>query len=943
MKITGKIYVSAMMMLIGLAAYADTIATEEIEILEAEVDGRTWRYYVVTNDIDTASATSVSAGNVGNWVGGSGTTLSFGSSRTYRPSSYAIITGVIPADGDINVPTWLPAQNGNSTTNYVVSGISDCAFKDCSGLAMISMHDAVIAIGDKVFENCTSLTNVSINANNVAMGRKVFCGCNALEHILLPNSLLSRFGNKLINNYDELRTYHYWSSAASPKRIRYIDGSFFTDELTEPMNIGLFDIVNPEMSLESNEQGRRISVELKETEIDGKIWRYYAREADNTSTGMWTGGSGTAATSVEQMTFDGAVILGISPTSGAVTIPDAIDGYAVVGIGDNAFNGCVEMISITLPDSITYMGDGVFYGCDNLNSIRLPEQFAKKIPQICPCYSYDYYSYAGAPSGMFLTISYSGLHNWSDDIDQNGLEIYQVVPLVEPNKDNFTVVLTSEGQDIVSIAINGEKHIATMLGKYNILGSWGGKVEPSYKGMLYGGISESDTSWGSQITSVAIGENVSIIGHSFFDDFPCLEEVIIPNAVEHIVPKCSTNHIDRSQLFRYYFTHRRGWSDLEFDRYYGDISKVSLSELGEDDQDWLRNLIYTLSKSAFENCNKLKKLTIPQCICSTNINDVFLTGKKTVTEVTIADGVTEIWPSTFAGWKALQTVRLPATITKIGSDAFMDCVALERIVIPASVTRIEEGAFKDCGRLEAIVFEGDAPDVGEDAFIGTPRSMVFEIAEGTIGWDGGVTSELPEVWNGRKIAIGGATGSGTGGGTGGGGVVTPTASNIYLTATNVVVHYVTNSKVSEAVTPVMTTGLVNIISEVNAGKAVAINPEWANNFEGFEAKFGSDFTAAITKETGKRDGAGNAMMVWQDYVAGTDPTDENDVFMASIAFDKNGDMVISWTPEFEDETEAAKRIYRKYGKVKLNDPAWTEIQDGEEENYNFYKVAVEMR
>lgn len=83
-------------------------------------------------------------------------------------------------------------------------------------------------------------------------------------------------------------------------------------------------------------------------------------------------------------------------------------------------------------------------------------------------------------------------------------------------------------------------------------------------------------------------------------------------------------------------------------------------------------------------------------------------------------------------------------------------------------------------------------------------------------------------------------------------------------------------------------------------------------------------------------------MPW-DYVAGTDPTDPDDKFIASITFDvQDNKPVISWSPELSP-AEAAKRTYRKFGKVRLNDANWTEIAAGEEENYNFFKVTVEMK
>ena len=183
--------------------------------------------------------------------------------------------------------------------------------------------------------------------------------------------------------------------------------------------------------------------------------------------------------------------------------------------------------------------------------------------------------------------------------------------------------------------------------------------------------------------------------------------------------------------------------------------------------------------------------------------------------------------------------------------------------------------------------------------------------------------------------------SGESGGTSGGAA----GESIALTVTNVVVHYVTQSVPSEAVTPSEDTGIVNVIAEVRAdNKPVAVSSAWAEQYgEAFTEKFGTDFAAALTAQTGKRDGAGNAMMVWQDFVAGTDPTDENDVFTASITFDKDtNEPVISWTPELS-AAEAAKRKYTTYGKAKLTDKEWTEVAPGEEESYNFFKVTVEMR
>lgn len=166
-------------------------------------------------------------------------------------------------------------------------------------------------------------------------------------------------------------------------------------------------------------------------------------------------------------------------------------------------------------------------------------------------------------------------------------------------------------------------------------------------------------------------------------------------------------------------------------------------------------------------------------------------------------------------------------------------------------------------------------------------------------------------------------------------------SAVSLTVTNVVVHYVVNSVQPEFAKPVSEdTGFVNVIAEVK-GTSVAVPQTWAEEYPEFAAKFGSDFTKALTMKSGKTAAGGREMLVWEDYVAGTDPTDPNDKFTATMTM-VDGKPVISWTPELDSE-RAAMRKYTTYGKAKLSDSEWTVVPDGREDDYNFFKVTVEMR
>lgn len=163
-----------------------------------------------------------------------------------------------------------------------------------------------------------------------------------------------------------------------------------------------------------------------------------------------------------------------------------------------------------------------------------------------------------------------------------------------------------------------------------------------------------------------------------------------------------------------------------------------------------------------------------------------------------------------------------------------------------------------------------------------------------------------------------------------------------IVSTNVVMHYVVNSIDPALSVPVSEdTGIVNVVTEVKSGGAVGVPETWAANYPTFVTQYGNDFVKALMKPTGKRDGSGSEMLVWQDYVAGTDPTNPDDKFVASVTM--VGDHpVVSWSPELSAE-ESAKRVYKTYGKAKLQDVEWEEVSPGCEADYNFFKVTVEMR
>ena len=99
---------------------------------------------------------------------------------------------------------------------------------------------------------------------------------------------------------------------------------------------------------------------------------------------------------------------------------------------------------------------------------------------------------------------------------------------------------------------------------------------------------------------------------------------------------------------------------------------------------------------------------------------------------------------------------------------------------------------------------------------------------------------------------------------------------------------------------------------------------------------GTDYETAGNAASGKMQG-GRALQVWQDYVAGTDPTNLASRFTAKIEM-VDGAPVVTWEPDLN--TNGVIRAYKVYGKETLEGGG--EWQYPTNSLHRFFKVTVEM-
>ena len=115
--------------------------------------------------------------------------------------------------------------------------------------------------------------------------------------------------------------------------------------------------------------------------------------------------------------------------------------------------------------------------------------------------------------------------------------------------------------------------------------------------------------------------------------------------------------------------------------------------------------VTAISKKAFANCKKLKK-------------------------VVIGKNVKTIGASTFSGCVKLSSVSIGQNVTTIGDKAFYKCTALTKITIPTKVSKIGKQAFYGCKKLKSITIKTKtltSKKVGSKAFKGISSTATVKV------------------------------------------------------------------------------------------------------------------------------------------------------------------------------------------------------------------------
>jgi len=868
-----------------------------------------------------------------------------------------------------------------------VTDIGDYAFSGCPNLVSVTFNEGLRKIGYRAFYNCKSLWSVNLPSTVEQIGSSAFEACFSLDSIVIPAGVVS-VGDAALRSCPSLT---YVKSAVLSQRVYeyvgydiyywfYVPQRCWNWYWDEWVDAGYYCSnhpgLSPYLSVSPDDYQKPNIILLKTPDINPVI-------PEGATCVDYAGN--TAITSAELP--DTVTHIPVSAFAGCTNLKSVRLNEAIDNIPANAFNGCSKLGQINIPAAVTSIGTDAFGGCSSLTNvsfgdlsawyrISLPNREAN--PLNCGGRAYSNGSEitnVKFPSdmvdvGTYQFAGWSGLQSielppdtrsigagafWGcsgiadivipasvTNIDENAFNGCSGLTAIEipfgvtsikqgafQNCGGLGAVAMPSVKSIGQRAFQNCSGLASMtipscmksVGVDAFAGCTGlSRVEiddiSNWYGIEFGNGCANPLSYGhhlfvdgEELTALNVPDTLTAIGAYAFYNASSIEDVTIPASVLSI----GTDAFKGCTGIRTIEIPASYTVATTFPDAYAAITKMKIPDGTA-----------AIAANAYKGCVALSNIVIPESVISIG-TDAFrgCTGIRAV-ELPASYNLATVFPDAYA---ALEKLTIPEGTTSIAANVFQGCASVSSVEVPASVASIGSGAFRNCANLTSVTFKGRAPACGDNVFTGTSSELVIYAGTGSSGWT---------QWNGRPLAfvdVGGGEEQ----------PVKPTETAA-LTVTNVVIHYIVNSVQPEKIIPaIYDSGFVNIITEVKSGGAVSVPITWMVNYPSFVANFGSDFTKALMKPTGKRDGAGNPMFVWQDYVAGTDPTDENDVFTASITTDANGKLIISYTPELTD-AEKSMRKYTTWGKKSLTDGSdWEVVEAGNEADYNFFKVTVEMK
>lgn len=364
--------------------------------------------------------------------------------------------------------------------------------------------------------------------------------------------------------------------------------------------------------------------------------------------------------------------------------------YTVKGTCPDAFLGCANLTSVTLPNTVDSIGPGSFDYCTSLTSVNIPNG-VRTIKNAT-------FRNCSALREITIPASVEYIDGWAfEGCEFNRFNVQSQKVLAQTGGYTFSAALAIA--KIHHFTFGGDVHTIPekVLEKYNNRGITWNNVPSRYKVTLKDEVTDIHALAFENcpcLKSLVLSKNLAISGHAAYLSLCKLDSLTIQNqiTVDAFGNPSGSNTDSVAHLIL------KGNTITSLPKYFGLHPKNTLETVT------LPKNLETINDYAFQGCTSLREVKF-----SGDANALKTIGDKAFEKTAIttfagSSALETIGESAFSQCQQLVSVSNLSSLKTLGKQAFYGCENLTEISPLNNLTSMGESAFEECKKLSEISF-----------------------------------------------------------------------------------------------------------------------------------------------------------------------------------------------------------------------------------------------